>query len=284
MYISAKYLFEQALAALQEAKLDKQEARESLYWLMAHFFSLRRSDIQAGKEIFYADSQAAFEQAIGRMRSQEPLQYILGEAYFMGKRFAVNSDVLIPRPETEELVAQILKEHQGTESLKVLDIGTGSGCIAISLALHRPQDLVFGMDISAAALAVAAQNAQDHGLVLPLIQQDVLAMERLWDDDFDLIVSNPPYVRQSEKADMHANVLQYEPAGALFVEDERPLIFYEKIADLAKIHLKESGKLYFEINEYLGAEMENMLREKGFGQIKILPDMQQKPRIAIASF
>lgn len=283
MYISSKYLFEQALAKLQEAKLDKEEARQSLYWLMKHFFGLEKTAIHRDKEMLYDDTRSAFEQAIARLQTQEPIQYILGEAYFMGRRFGVNADVLIPRPETEELVAHILQNIQSSESLKVLDIGTGSGCIAISLALQRPQDLVFAMDISAAALAVAAQNAQDHGVVLPFIQQDVLSLERLWDDDFDLIVSNPPYITESEKADMKNNVLQYEPAGALFVEDVQPLLFYEKIADLAKAHLKAGGKLYFEINERFGQEVEALLTQKGFKEIKILQDMQQKPRIALAS-
>ena len=282
MYISSKYLFEQALAKLQEAKLDKEEARQSLYWLMKHFFGLEKTAIHRDKEMLYDDTRSAFEQAIARLQAQEPIQYILGEAYFMGRRFSVNTDVLIPRPETEELVARILENTTRPEGLKVLDIGTGSGCIAISIALNRPQDLVFAMDISAEALAVAAQNAQDHGVVLPLIRQDVLGLERLWDDDFDLIVSNPPYITESEKAEMKPNVLQYEPAGALFVEDVQALLFYEKIADLAKAHLKEGGRLYFEINERFGQEVEALLTQKGFKEIKILQDMQQKPRIALA--
>lgn len=212
----------------------------------------------------------------------EPLQYITGEQVFFGRRFAVDTRVLIPRGETEELVAFVLSAH-GKEPLRLLDVGTGSGAIAVTLAAERPGWQVTAVDISPDALEVARNNAKDLGVAVDFIQTDILDESR-WSGlgTYQAIVSNPPYVRESEKKAMHTNVLDHEPPGALFVPDADPLVFYRAIARFAKGALVPGGKLYFEINEALGLETAALLEGLGFEAVKIYQDINGRDRMAEA--
>lgn len=205
-----------------------------------------------------------FREAEERLLNHEPIQHIIGETEFFGLKFKVNKNVLVPRPETEELVQWILDEVSSEEKkINILDIGTGSGCIAVSLAKHLPRAQITALDISEKALKTAKMNAEINKVPVNFIRQDILKLECL-SSTYDVIVSNPPYVRALEKKEMHPNVLNFEPEAALFVTNEDPLIFYKKITRLAKASLKVKGKLFFEINQYLGEETENLLRENGF--------------------
>ena len=192
-----------------------------------------------------------------------PIQYIYQKASFFGLDFYVDERVLIPRQETEELVDWILTTYAREENLRILDIGTGSGAIAIALKKHLPRAKVTAMDISGEALQVARTNAKRNKAVIELIQQDILQVGDLA-AYFDIIVSNPPYVREQEKQEIHPNVLEHEPALALFVPDDNPLLFYDKIATIATHNLAPQGRLFFEINQYLGDPMCQMLQQKGF--------------------
>lgn len=204
--------------------------------------------------------------AMLRLKNHEPLQYILGETEFFGLRFKVSPNTLIPRPETEELVAWILEDIENSCNsipLNILDIGTGSGCIAISLAKNLPKSSVTAIDISSEALSVASNNSELNEVSVNFIQTDILQSKDL-QEKFNIIVSNPPYVRVLEKAEMHRNVLENEPELALYVSDEDPLIFYRKITELARHHLSVGGSLYFEINQYLSKETEAVMKNAGF--------------------
>ena len=212
------------------------------------------------------------QNALLKLKNQIPVQYIVGETAFYGLMFKVDKNVLIPRPETEELVEWVLQNHKNSKSLKILDVGTGSGCIAISLAKNLLNAKVSAMDISAEALNVAKNNATMNQVKVDYILADILKIEKLA-TNFDIIVSNPPYVRELEKSQMQQNVLSNEPHLALFVKDENPLLFYDKIAELAKKHLTENGVLYFEINQYLGMETIDLLKSKGFKNIELKKDI-----------
>jgi release factor glutamine methyltransferase len=216
-----------------------------------------------------------FLHAFAELKQEKPLQYILGETEFYGLPFKVTKDTLIPRPETEELVTWILaefKQKAKNKSLHILDIGTGSGCIAISLAKHLPGATVFALDIAQEALEVAKQNAQLNEVTINFIEGNILdsnissslSKQLSKDQKFDLIVSNPPYVRETEKEEIQNNVLKYEPTTALFVTNENALIFYDKIADFARQNLLANGQLFFEINQYLAVETEQLLKDKSF--------------------
>ncbi|KGO84677.1 glutamine methyltransferase [Flavobacterium rivuli WB 3.3-2 = DSM 21788] len=211
----------------------------------------------------------------------KPIQYIFGHTYFYGLDFEVNENTLIPRPETEELVEWIIHENKNRGQVKILDIGTGSGCIAISLAKNLPDARVFAIDVSADALAIAKINAESNNVNVTFIQQDILAAETL-PEQFYIIVSNPPYVRNLEKAEIKQNVLDYEPHLALFVEDNDALIFYRKIALLALANLPQNGKLYFEINQYLGKETLEMLEDFGFCDVVLRKDIYGNDRMTSA--
>ncbi|WP_424494379.1 peptide chain release factor N(5)-glutamine methyltransferase [Salinimicrobium sp. GXAS 041] len=206
-----------------------------------------------------------FENALQRLKDQEPIQHIVGETAFFGLTFKVNRHVLIPRPETEELVAWILEavSEEMQKEIRILDIGTGSGCIAISLAKNLPQAKISAIDVSPEALKMAKSNAILNGVKINFIQQDILEMKAL-QERYDVIVSNPPYVRELEKKEMQKNVLEHEPASALYVKDEDPLIFYQKITSLAQKSLNPGGFLFFEINQYLSAETESILKAENF--------------------
>lgn len=229
---------------------------------------------------FLPDQQQQINSIIERLKKYEPIQYILGETEFFGLPFRVNENVLIPRPETEELVELILKENDKT-GLCILDIGTGSGAIAISLAKHMKNADALAWDISYKALDVAALNSEVNFVPVYFKQVDVL-FGYPQDKKFDIIVSNPPYVLENEKESMEQNVLDYEPHVALFVPDNDPLLFYKRIADIAKELLNTGGKLYFEINQAKGKEVTDMLNKKGFANIVLFQDLSKKDRMVRA--
>ena len=207
-----------------------------------------------------------------RLERQEPIQYILGETAFYGLPFKVTTDTLIPRPETEELVDWIVRDHQSASGLSVLDIGTGSGCIAIALATHLHQGQITAFDISNKALKVARENAKYNKVSVHFEQVDILTTTKEG-EQWDRIVSNPPYVRMLEKDQMKPNVLNYEPHQALFVDDDDALLFYRKIGQFALKNLKKGGRLYFEINQYLGDATVQLMEDLGFVEVVLQQDI-----------
>ena len=218
-----------------------------------------------------------------RLKQHEPIQYIIGEGRFFGRTFKVTPDTLIPRQETEELVEMIIKDFANIDDLQVFDIGTGSGCIAISLAFNLPFSIVTGIDISLKAIEIATENAKSmkaHRVSFHTADIFTLLPQQ---DSLDIIVSNPPYIANSEKADMEANVLNYEPHSALFVSDDNPLCFYIAIADFAMTALRGGGKLYFEINPIYADQLKDVLIEKGFCDVEIHLDIHNRKRFACAS-
>ena len=223
-----------------------------------------------------AGQEALLDNAITRLQKQEPIQYILGYSDFCGLRFKVTPATLIPRPETSELVEWIASETNGNES--ILDIGTGSGCIAISLAHKLPQSKVTAWDISPDALAVATENSKANGCAVEFEEIDILAYKPTG-ELFDIIVSNPPYIKENEKAEMHSNVLDWEPHTALFVPDNDPLLFYRTIAEKGLVLLKPGGKLYFEINRAHGQETVEMLKSLGYTGIELRKDFADNDRM-----
>ena len=252
---------------------DEREIISWAYLSIEHLLSYNRSDciIYADKEIT-SEISDRLKQIITDLKTKKPLQYLLGTTEFYGLKFKVNKHTLIPRPETEELVEWILKE----EFSSALDIGTGSGCIAITLAKHKNTKIT-AIDISTEVLKVAKENAKLNGVKVNFMQQDILQTNIL--PKVDLMVSNPPYVLESEKEKMQANVLEYEPNLALFVADDDPLIFYKKIGVLAEKSLNCGGKLYFEINEQYGVEILEMLSKIGFVDIALKKDINDKDRM-----
>lgn len=217
-----------------------------------------------------------------QLMNMEPVQYILGYAYFGEMKFIVNEDVLIPRQETEILIEIIIKNHKSHNNLKILDIGTGSGCIAVSLAKSLLNSQVYAIDISDKALNIAKKNALNNNTEICFHQFDILSENRLpWDGDFDIIVSNPPYVTESEKEEILSNVLNYEPHNALFVADSNPLKFYENIMIKTSNSIKSEIIVYFEINERFGREISDLANKYGFRNTEIIQDYNGKDRIAI---
>ncbi len=250
------------------------------FLLIEKELDLQRIDLALNHELSIPDEKFKhLYNALTRLKNQEPIQYILEETEFFGLPFKVNKNTLIPRPETEELVAWIISDFINKDQISILEIGTGTGCIPVSLAKNLPNATITSIDISSEALKIAKQNAEINEVNINFIECDVLNIENLNfiannkitssktprnDIQFDIIVSNPPYVRELEKEEIQPNVLENEPHLALFVDDLNPLIFYKKIAELAKKHLTKNGVLYFEINQYLGEETLEMLSEKGF--------------------
>lgn len=224
------------------------------------------------------------ETIINRLQKHEPLQYVLGCTHFFGLELEVSPAVLIPRPETEELVDLIVKENSRKENLRILDICTGSGCIPVALAAHLSCQTVYGLDISAPALAVARRNALKYKQRITWLEADILAdSPNLPSEKFDIIVSNPPYVLQKEKAMMRPNVLNYEPHLALFVPDADALLFYKKIAELGLAYLQRNGTLYLEINENQGTNLTQLLKSSGYGTVEMRQDMFGKDRFLKAT-
>lgn len=265
---------------------DEVEAESLFYLTLEKFHRLRRIDLALQPNLLIGENEVEkWKSVLTDLKKQKPIQYILGETEFYGLPFLVNKDVLIPRPETEELVELILAESRKSkvESLRILDIGTGSGCIPISLKKNLPDAKVFAVDVSENALEVAKENAKLNSVEVNFIKINILETEDL-DQQFDIIVSNPPYVRMLEKEEIKPNVLEFEPHLALFVEDNDPLLFYRKIAQLAKKNLNENGKLYFEINQYLGKETVGLLESLGFTNIKLLKDIYGNDRMISADY
>lgn len=257
------------------------ENAEIAFWLIEFYTKLNKTAIFLDKRLPVFD-ETAFENSLNRLLAFEPIQYVLGEAYFFGRKFKVNSNVLIPRPETELLVERIVREHKNAENLQILDIGTGSGCIPISLALELRNNPIRSWDVSPEALTVARENAQNLAAKVVFEKKNILT-NPIPEQKFNLIVSNPPYVVEFEKAEMRKNVLDYEPALALFVPDADPLLFYSHILGFARKYLVLGGKFYLEINERYGKNLQKMFEESGFEEVEILSDWAGKDRFLIGS-
>lgn len=271
------------------------------FLLLEEKLNLQRVDIVMQPDYLIADANLSeLKIILKRLQKEEPIQYILGNTEFYGLPFKVNKNTLIPRPETEELVEWIIKEVKELQSneiakldayiipkkneeksLSIIDIGTGTGCIPISLAKNLNNVKISAVDVSSEALKVAQQNATLNTVDVSFLEMDILETKEL-PQQYNLIVSNPPYVRELEKTEISNNVLENEPHLALFVKDDNPLIFYSKIADLAKSHLKKDGLLFFEINQYLGKETIEMLKQKGFKTIKLKKDLFGNDRMVKA--
>lgn len=271
----------QILSDSPQSVMTNNEAQHVALLILEHYLNSSWKDVLLNKHLDI--SQITYHQiseAIRRVIQEEPIQYILGEAHFYGRRFAVSPVVLIPRRETEELVDIILKENSEV-NLKILDIGTGSGCIAITLKKEMPSADVYAWDVSKEAIEVTKYNARQQQVKINTSKLDILD-ETIIDEalQFDIVVSNPPYVRRCEAVQMQNNVLKYEPGKALFVPDEHPFIFYEQIAKLCtrKKMLKKGGHLYFEINEHFGREIANLLKNNNLRDIKVMQDMQKRDR------
>ncbi len=266
-----------------KALYTAEEASALTDRLFEHFFDLSPAQrVMSGSATADEAKISVLNEAVVDLLSQIPLQYVLGTAYFMDMELDVNPSVLIPRPETEELVSLILKELTSrgpVKELRILEIGTGSGCIAIALKRNLPGSLVSAVDISADAICVAAANAQKYKAEVSFIRADILDRMQ-WEllPQSDLMVSNPPYVTHSEKKLMLPNVLDHEPHLALFVPDEDPLVFYRCIADFAKTRLSDAGSLWFEINEMFGKELRDMVLSRGFEEVNIIFDFRGKSR------
>ena len=271
-------LFIQELTSIYDAG----EAESFFYLILEEKRNLKRIDLALHPDLVFSEEEMIIWNSILEQLKQEiPIQYLLGKTSFYGLDFKVNENVLIPRPETEELVEWILSSNviiPESKNLKILDIGTGSGCIAISLAKNLPHATVFAIDVSEKALATAKINAENNSENVTFIKQNILKTDDLR-QQFDVIVSNPPYVRHLEKAEIKKNVLDNEPHLALFVEDNDALIFYKKIAELAQKNLSKNGQLFFEINQYLGKEMVGLLEKMNFTNIELRKDIYGNDRM-----
>ena len=269
-----------------ETIYGSDEANALIMILLEHYFSLDRVKIAMNPELRLSESELlTLHFAVKELLTNKPVQYIIGETEFCGMRFFVDENVLIPRPETEEMVKKIAscrdKACLVPTGCDILDIGTGSGCIAISLAKLLTDSKVTAVDVSEKALNVARKNAKANEVNVRFILDDILNPQNpeLIDNQYDIIVSNPPYVCKSEKSEMRANVLDYEPSSALFVSDNDPLIFYRRILEFAQKALKPGGEVWFEINEKFGEEMKNLCLEKGFKNVEIIKDFRERDRI-----
>ena len=278
-----KLLFSESLSETY----PKKEIDSFFFILMEEKLKLQRIDTVLNPDFLIDTATVVVLKIIlKRLQKEEPIQYILGKTEFYGLPFLVDKNTLIPRPETEELVEWILSEIQKIQGgnqktpLAILDIGTGTGCIPITLAKNTVNTVITAIDISASALRVAKKNAVLNSVPVNFIMQDILKTTQL-PQKYNLIVSNPPYVRELEKVEISANVLENEPHLALFVANKNPLVFYDKIADLAKQQLNENGMLFFEINQYLGKETVKMLEEKGFQNIQLKKDLSGNDRMLL---
>ena len=278
MHLSQTYSEWMASLSAQLSTYSQAEAENLVFWLLEHHLSLRRADLQltiptgVERKPLLAD----FE----RLLTGEPIQYILGEAPFYGRSFGVTRDTLIPRNETEELVHKIIKENPKS-GLRVLDLGTGTGCIPITLAVELQDPEVYALDVSMQAVAVARKNALQLGAKVEFLEGDLLgSIPNL--ALFDVLVSNPPYVPLQDQGEMHVNVLNFEPHLALFVPDEDPLLFYRAIGVWGQQLLKQGGKLYLEIYENLADELVQLLLSQGYEQLRVLQDLNGKNRMLSA--
>lgn len=265
---------------------DKEEIDSFFYMLLESYLGLKRIQLALNPELSYPEKELyPIYDGLKKLKQNIPIQYIIGETEFYGLRFKVNTDVLIPRPETEELVEWIINQQSISkkDQFNILDIGTGSGCIAISLAKNLPNAKVYALDISKKALKVAKINAKFNLAEVTFIEANILDPQT-WNIElkkmkFDIIVSNPPYVREQEKEQMKDNVLKNEPHLALFVENNDPLQFYKAISQFAVNNLSQNGSLYFEINEYLGKQMKQLLNAFNFRMIELKQDIFGKDRM-----
>jgi release factor glutamine methyltransferase len=266
---------------------DAGEAESFFYLILEEKQKLKRIDLALNPDLTFSDVEIQLWNSIlEQLKKEIPVQYLLGKTSFYGLEFEVNSTVLIPRPETEELVDWIIESQKlsfdsaqdDSGKIKILDIGTGSGCIAITLAKNILNAQVFAIDVSEKALATAQKNAQSNEVSVTFIEKNILETENL-EQQFDIIVSNPPYVRELEKREIKKNVLDNEPHLALFVEDNDALIFYKKITELAQKNLSPNGQLFFEINQYLGNEMIDLLEKMGFKNIELRKDIYGNNRM-----
>jgi release factor glutamine methyltransferase len=265
----------QTIYNIDESKAITNNVFEELLLVKPHQIKILNIDISDEEENNLLN-------ILDRLLSHEPIQYILGKAWFYGNKFLVNKHTLIPRNETEELVELVVKTINNADfkTPKILDIGTGSGCIAIALKLAIENSNVFALENSQEALFIANQNAKELNAAINFIEDDILNIANpLTNQLFEVIVSNPPYILQKEKVEMETNVLSFEPHEALFVNNNDPLIFYEAIANYAKKHLQPNGFLFFEINQKYGNETVNMLEEKGFLEIELIKDINQNDRM-----
>ncbi len=260
------------------SRYEEQEIASLFNIVVEHVSGWSRSEQIFKKEELLDEAVSIhYLEILTSLHQGRPLQYILGEAPFYGLNFMVNEAVLIPRPETEELVEWVIDNCSNTKAVNILDVGTGSGCIAIALAKNINKSTVFALDISKPALNVAVHNSSINEANIIFIEADIRRYES--GEEFDVIVSNPPYITLNEKEEMHENVLAHEPHLALFVSNEKPLVFYESIAELALKSLKKGGLLFFEINEHLSKETISMLKYKLFYDIELRKDMQGKDRM-----
>jgi len=273
-----KTTFFKALSSLY----DEKEIESFFFIILESYHNKKRIDLALNPSMTMDSIQLLrWESVLAELKKEKPIQYILGETEFYGLPFLVNENTLIPRPETEELVEWIISKNltvQKSNKLKILDIGTGSGCIAISLAKNLPNAHVSAIDVSENALAKAKRNAEINKVEVNFMLKNILETEHLT-EQYDIIVSNPPYVRNLEKVEIKPNVLEYEPHLALFVDDNDALLFYKKIAQLAKQNLTKNGQLYFEINQYLGKEMIELLKNGGFKNIELKKDIYGNDRM-----
>ena len=258
------------------------EAESFFYLILEDKNKLRRIDLALQPELAFSKVEVEYYNSLlEQLKLEVPVQHLLGSAHFYGMEFVVNENVLIPRSETEELVEWIVadcKNNDNTKPIKILDIGTGSGCIAISLAKNIKNAQVFAIDVSEKALATAKINADKNDVKVTFLLTDILTTTDL-NEEFDIIVSNPPYIRNLEKEEIKKNVLAYEPHLALFVADDNALIFYRKIAALAQKHLAEAGYLYYEINQYLGKETVALLESFDFKNTQLRKDIYGNDRM-----
>lgn len=260
----------------------KEEVATFFNSMLEHYLGLERFVLvmQPNYTISKEEEQPFFE-GLNKLKLEKPLQYILGEAHFFDATFKVNEHVLIPRPETEELVNWIINDCQikNNKNLKILDIGTGSGCIAISLAKVLQNSKVTAMDVSTKALAVAKENAELNNVEVEFIHADILNIDSSQFPVYDIIVSNPPYVRELEKDEIQNNVKEHEPSLALFVPNNNALLFYNAIAQFSKKHLSKEGNLYLEINQYLGEETKSLFARENFKEIRLKKDIFENHRM-----
>jgi release factor glutamine methyltransferase len=278
---NSKELFNDLVSRIT-LKEEKSEIQSIVYLLLEKKLRLTKTEIIAGKETTAIDP-VIFNESVNQINNHMPIQYILGEVEFYGRIFQVNPSVLIPRPETELLVHEIRCEFlkPGSKELRILDIGTGSGCISISLALEIPRATVHATDISKEALSTAQQNAQDLHAQVCFHEHNILADEISF-GPFDLVVSNPPYVSPEEKTTMKQNVLMYEPHLALFAPAEDPLAFYKSIASKSRTVLHEGGSVWLEINEHFGDEVCHVFTKSGYQSVRMIKDFDNKNRIVTA--
>lgn len=265
-----------------DALFGKEEVDNFFFILIESYYGIKRFQLAMDTNLGLENNEAILS-ALKLLKQEKPIQYILGHTEFYGLPFKANKHVLIPRPETEELISWIIENTDVNEKLKILDIGTGSGCIAVSLAKNLPKCEIVALDISANAIKVAEGNAQLNNVEITFVKSDILNVSdisnELINKQFDIIVSNPPYVREREKEHMKPNVLDNEPHIALFVKDNNPLQFYEAIVNFAENNLTSKGLLYFEINEYLGDKMIFLLQRNDFQEIELKQDIFKKDRM-----